>query len=94
MTTSLTLQLDSEQINQLEQEAARRGVSVNELVAQILAEHVPLSAPTAEEKKRRALEALEELDRLREAMRARGAPPIDAVALVREGREELERRTL
>jgi hypothetical protein len=93
MAMSLTVELENVQVDRLQEEAARRGMTVSGLVASIVAEHVAALEPTAEEKKQRMLAALDTLDRLREDMQAR-VGPIDAEKLVREGREELERRGL
>jgi hypothetical protein len=93
MAMSLTVELENGQVDRLQEEAARRGMTVSGLVASIVAEHVAALEPTAEEKKQRMLAALDTLDRLREDMQAR-VGPIDAEKLVREGREELERRGL
>jgi hypothetical protein len=90
----LTIELNSQQMERLQQEAAERGIGISDLVAGLLAEHIASMEPSPEERKQRMLAALEKLERMREAMIARGVPPIDAVELVRQGREELERRTL
>ena len=93
MTTALTVQLDDAQIARLHREASRRGISAGDLAAEIVAKHLAEAELTAEEKKRKVIEALAKLDDLRANLHRRGVHPVDAVELVRQGREELEQRT-
>jgi hypothetical protein len=67
----------------LEREAGRRGVQPDDLAEQLLTADLP--AP-----KGNLREALATLAEIRARM---SGGPVDAVALVREGREELDRRT-
>ena len=47
-----------------------------------------------EKRRREGLEALDAMAALREKLHQAGCPPVDAAQLIREGREELERRSL
>lgn len=82
------LLLDDAQNRRLREMAARKGKSISEVLRQILAEYF---AWKEQEEKQEALQALRELDRLREGLAARygiyeGEP-------VQEIREERERQT-
>lgn len=50
-------------------------------------------AEAEQEVRESALQALKDLRKLREENRALGYPSVDAVELVRQGREELEHRS-
>ncbi len=88
-TTAITIQLEQEDYDRLVAEAKRRGVEpdtlAGEIVHDMLADRhdsMPVSDRT-----QTILEALEELGRITAKL-----PPVDAVAIARESREELERR--
>jgi hypothetical protein len=81
-----TVRLATRTYERLEAEARRRRSAVDDVADELLAERLPEPAPDLE----RARQALDQLAWIR-ARRGRG---VDAVALVREGRDELDRRTL
>jgi len=83
-STDHTVRLAARTYERLEAEAQRRHRAVDEVVDEILGERLPDAAPDLG----RARQALDQLARLR----ARAGGGVDAVALVREGRDELDRR--
>lgn len=85
-TRGRTVQLDPVAYGRLEAEARRRRVEPDELASKLVREHLPDEPASSAQKMRDALDALD-------AVRAQVRGPVDAVALVREGREELARRT-
>ncbi|MBV9003304.1 MAG: hypothetical protein JOZ98_00850 [Solirubrobacterales bacterium] len=78
-----TIHLKPETFEALEAEATRRNVEPDALADQLVREQLPTA---------RAKSMREWLDEMRELRRE--MPNVDAVKLIREGREELERRTL
>jgi hypothetical protein len=85
-TDDHTVQLDEDTYGVLEAEARRRQVAPDTLVRELVRERFGAGDLSVSE---RTQDALAELAAVRAKVRA----PVDAVALVREGREELERRT-
>jgi hypothetical protein len=84
-TTDHTIRLASGTFERLQAEAARRHRAVDEIADELLGEQLPRVTVDRE----RAQGALGRLA----ALRARVGGDVDAVALVREGRDELDRRT-
>jgi hypothetical protein len=84
---NLTIRLEPEEYDRLEAEAKRLATRPDELAVTFIRAALRESAETDAERRRRGLEALDKLAQL-----TRDLPPIDAVKIVREGREELERR--
>ena len=83
-TDTITVRLVAEDLERLATEAARRGLTPDSLAAELL--HEKLQADR-EDKLANARQALEQLRQFRES-----SPTLDGVALVREGRDELEHR--
>jgi hypothetical protein len=84
VTTDHTIRLASGTYERLQAEAERRHRAIDEIADELLDERLP--RPTAD--RERARSALGRLS----ALRARVGYGVDAVALVRDGREELDRR--
>lgn len=82
--TDHTIRLASSTYERLRAEAARRHQAVDEIADELLDEQLPQAIVDRE----RTQHALDHLA----ALRARVGRGVDAVALVREGREELDRR--
>ena len=95
-TTAITIELDQTDYDRLVTEAERRGVPPDSLAHMLLRSALPTeqsaSLDSMEARKQRALAALDDLAELRKQNRLDGYPSLDAVQIVREGREELERR--
>lgn len=92
-TKAITLRLDPGDYQRLEAEARRLGMQPGTLArVYVRAALAGITEDEAERRRRTGLEALERLAALREELRRAGYPSVDAVKLVREGREELERR--
>ena len=89
-TKTIAVELEPEEYQRLEDEARRRGTTPGELARDYLRERLGecANAQEAEEKKRQV--ALAALARLAEL--TADLPPIDAVQIARESREDLERR--
>ena len=85
-STDHTVHLATRTYERLEAEARRRHSAVDEVADELLYEQLPGASPDLGEV-RQALDQLAQI-------RARGGQGVDAVALVREGRDELDRRTL
>jgi hypothetical protein len=83
-TTDHTIRLASSTYERLQAEAARRHRAIDEIADELLGEQLP-RAIVDRERARSALDSLA-------ALRTRIGGSIDAVALVREGREELDQR--
>lgn len=83
-TADHTIRLPSGTYARLQAEAARSHRAIDEIAGELLDERLP--QPTADRER-----AHEALDRLA-ALRARVGRGVDAVALVRQGREELDER--
>lgn len=81
------MKLDAATYDALEAEARRRHVTPETIVGELVRERLGGGEPATAEQMKTTLRGLEEL-------RAEVRGPVDAVALVREGREELERRSL
>lgn len=81
-----TLELDAATYDALEAEARRRHITPEAIVAEFVRERLGSGRPATSEQMKTTLRGLEEL-------RAEVRGPVDAVALVREGRGELERRS-
>lgn len=87
MARAYTVQLDAATYDRLEVEARRRHVTPETIVGELVRERLGGGEPATAEQMGTTLRGLEEL-------RAEVRGPVDAVALVREGRQELERRSL
>lgn len=85
---TITIHLDEDDYQRLEAEARRRGLEPDVLVQDYVHSALPVGRST-EHRKQQMQKALEEFDRLAASM-----PPFDAEQLVRESRDELERRSL
>lgn len=88
---TIVVELDPVDYDRLRDEAARQGKALEALARDYLRAQLP-DQTDADERRRRMLEALDALAKLREELRQDGYPPVDAVELLRQGREELERR--
>jgi predicted DNA-binding protein len=86
VSKAITVRLDSADYERLEAEAKRLGMSPGAL-ARAFVQSSLNEIETADERKRRGLEALERLAQLTADL-----PPVDAVQIARESREELEQR--
>jgi hypothetical protein len=84
---SVTVQLDPTDYSRLTAEAQRRGVATDVLARSYV--RSALDETTGAVVRREGLEALDHLVSL-----AQGLPSIDAVVVAREGRDDLERRSL
>jgi hypothetical protein len=82
--TDHTIRLPSSTYARLQAEAARSHRAIDEIAGELLDERLP--QPIADREQARS--ALERLA----ALRARVGRGVDAVTLIREGREELDRR--
>lgn len=82
--TDHTIRLPSSTYARLQAEAARSHRAIDEIAGELLDERLPQSIADRQQT-RSALQRLA-------ALRARVGRGVDAVALVREGREELDRR--
>jgi predicted DNA-binding protein len=91
MKKAITVRLDPADYERLEAEAKRLGMSPGTLARDFVRDCLK-EIETGDERKRRALEVLDRLEKLRAELRRAGYPAVDAVKLVREGREELEQR--
>ncbi|MGH2460866.1 MAG: hypothetical protein ACRDIY_18575 [Chloroflexota bacterium] len=89
--TTIAVELDPVDYARLREEAARQGKAPEALARDYLRAQLPDQIGT-DERRRRGLEALDALAKLREELRQAGYPPVDAAELVRQGREELECR--
>jgi hypothetical protein len=83
-TADHTIRLSSGTYERLQAEAQRRHRAIEEIAGEMLDERLP--QPTTDRERARSA-----LDRLA-ALRARTGRGVDAVALVRQGRDELDRR--
>lgn len=93
-TKDVNVQLDPGEYERLEAEAKRRGVAPDTLARDYVRAGLTENQDAEAERRRHAgLEALARLAVLRAELRQAGYPSADAVRLVREGREELERRS-
>ncbi|MPZ14962.1 MAG: hypothetical protein GEU73_11165 [Chloroflexi bacterium] len=90
--TALTVELAPEDFACLEREAQRRGTTATALAQELITGQLSSAPPGADETKSDILAALDKLDELRADLRRRGVPSIDAVELVKQGRDELDRR--
>jgi hypothetical protein len=81
-----TVRLDEATYGTLEAEARRRDVAPDLLASQLVREHLGEAGADQRHRVRAALDALG-------AIRAQVTGPVDAGALVRQGRDELELRT-
>jgi|SRR5579875_2546603 len=88
-TKEIRLRLQQDEYDRLVDEADRRGLSPDALAGTYVHEALSKSGVGSEDR-RSGLEALEMFRALR--WRLPAGAPIDAVELVREGREELNRR--
>jgi hypothetical protein len=79
------VQLDEATYGALEAEARRRDVPPDQLAVELVRERLGETSCDRGRRVRAALDALS-------AIRAQVAGPVDAAALVREGRDELDRR--
>jgi hypothetical protein len=89
---TITLRLEADEYARLEAEAERQGMQPDALAREYVRARLCDGETDAERKRRIGLEALDRLAALRDEIRRAGYPAVDAVQLVREGREELERR--
>ena len=96
VTTTVSVQLHAADYERLESAARQLGLSPDVLVrAYVRAGLRGGATEDAMEQERRrqaGLDALDRLAALREDLRGDGYPSVDAVQIVREGREELEQR--
>lgn len=86
---TITVHLDTHEYEQLEAEARRKGMGPDALVQSYVHRALKSGHEDVEQRRREMLKALEDLDQIAAEM-----PPFDAEKLVREGREELERRSI
>ena len=87
---TVTIRLDPFEYERLEAEAQRLGLTPVALARRYVQAALPAELPAAaEERRRRGLEALAQLAELTADL-----PPVDAVQIARESREELERRSI
>jgi hypothetical protein len=84
VATGYTIRLASDTYERLRAEAERRHQAVDEIADELLGEQLPQAIANRE----RAQSALDRLA----AIRTRVGDGVDAVALVREGRDELDQR--
>ena len=90
---TVTLHLEPEDYARLEAEATRLGKQPGELALAYVETALPEDATrTAEMRRRKGLAALADFAALREELRQKGFPPVDAVAFTNESRNELEER--
>lgn len=83
----VTVHMDPQEHERLEAEAKRRGISAGELAHELIEAGLSGLPEDAEERRRRGLKALERLRELTADL-----PPVDAVQVARQAREELEQR--
>jgi hypothetical protein len=89
-TKPLTIQLDSGEYDRLQAEAQRLGLTPDALALRYVRAGLPVDpCAEAETRRRIGLAALARLAELRADL-----PPVDAVQVARESREELERRSI
>jgi len=90
---AITLRLNPLDYDRLETEARRLGLAPAILARVYVRAGLTGKAQNEEESKRRAgLEALDQLEVLRQEVRRAGYPSVDAAQVMRESREELEQR--
>lgn len=87
---TITIEFDDSEYERLEEAARRRGTSPEALLRFLVDDALHEAAENDPERRKR--EALAALDRLAEL--TRDLPEIDAVQIVREGRDELEQRSI
>ena len=87
----MTVRLDVADYDRLEAEAKRLGLSPGTLARVYVRAGLAGNGDGAAERRRAGLAALDALAAFREGLPA--AEPVDVVQLIREGREELDRRT-
>ncbi len=92
-THTITITFDEDEYDRLSAEARRRGVAPDTLAREYVHDSLPAQTAEDDEVLQRTMAALEQLRELREDMRRRGYPSVDAVELIREGRRELEERS-
>lgn len=93
-TRAITLRLDPTDYERLEAEAERLGIAPATLARVYVRAGLNTDGESETDRRRRVgLDALRRLDMFRRELRDAGYPSVDAVKLVREGREELERRS-
>lgn len=83
----MSLRLNRDDYERLESEADRLGIPPATLVRMFVRAGLNEEEPEAEKRRRIGLEALDRLAELTADL-----PPVDAVKIIREGREELEGR--
>jgi hypothetical protein len=91
-TKTITLRLDPADYAGLEKEAKRLGLSPGTLARVYVRAGLHSDAAEAGQRRRTGLEALDRLDALRAELRQAGYPSVDALAVLRESRAELEQR--
>jgi hypothetical protein len=90
---TITLHLEPREYEQLEAAAHRKGMAPDVLVRSLIDDALRDDVFNDPERYKQAMyDALEALDRLAEMRQ--DLPEVDAVQIVREGREELERRSI
>lgn len=90
---TIILHLEPREYEQLEAAARRKGMAPDVLVRSLVEDALNDDVLNDPERRKQAMyDALDVLDRL--AGMTRGLPEVDAVQIVREGREELERRSI
>ena len=82
----ISLRLEAEEYDRLEAEARRLGIAPGTLARAYVREGLN-GGDREQERRRVGLAALDRLDELTSDL-----PPVDAVRIAREGREDLERR--
>ena len=86
---TITIHLDEHDYERLEAEARRKGLQPDALVQSYVQGALPDNDQDIKHRRQQMQRALELFDRLAETM-----PPFDAEQLMRESREELERRSI
>ena len=90
---TITIQLDDREYKHLEAAARSKGMAPDVLVRSLVDDALREDIFNDPEQYKQAMyDALEALDRLAEMRQ--GLPEVDAVQIVRKGREELERRSI
>jgi hypothetical protein len=89
---AITLRLDSQDYARLAAEARRRGQAPSVLARTFVRAGLESDGSDETERRRAGVAALEGFTALR--ARLPGAEPVDAARLVREGRDQLARRTV
>jgi hypothetical protein len=92
--TTIHVQLDADDYDRLAAEARRRGMQPDRLVHDLIHAAFPDNETDAERTTRIGLDALDRLAELRANLRRDGYPTVDVEQLVRDGRDELDARSM